>query len=91
MKKEEADTHNGWAFNRLLRLRDGWMLLVFVVSAALWVDGTVRTILILPETLGRHSQDLQAIELRLSALEYLVASDRCLGSPCLNRRISSAF
>ncbi|MBY8977748.1 hypothetical protein KHP62_18185 [Rhodobacteraceae bacterium NNCM2] len=91
MKTNEAARSLGRALGRLKRFRDKWMLVAFLASATLWIDGTLRAYLTLPETLEQHAAEISALKGRLTAVEHLLARDRCRWSVCLRRKVTLAL
>ncbi|MEM0943325.1 MAG: hypothetical protein AAGI70_05190 [Pseudomonadota bacterium] len=67
-----------WA--RLTRLRDKWLVLAFLFSAFLWMEGTAKTFWALPDRLTRVEQMLERVDDRLGRLE--TDSEDCTGHNC---------
>ncbi|MEM7238324.1 MAG: hypothetical protein AAF501_10950 [Pseudomonadota bacterium] len=83
----ETETGAMWrGLNWVWRMRERWVALVFVLSAVLWVEGTVQTFLDMPQTLDRQSTRVVDLEERVGELELVLRNRACGWLPCIGQR-----
>lgn len=71
----------------LERVRDRWLVLVFVGSTVFWVQDTVKAYVTLPNVLERQTASLAALEARILVLEFWVTQPPCFRAGCLRRPV----
>lgn len=85
-----AETENS-AIRRIWRwvqrMRERWIALVFLASAVLWVEGTVRIYLELPEIMALESARMADLEARVGAVERALRRRGCGWHPCLSHEV----
>lgn len=77
MKKNCTGAAQDGFWPMVKRIRDKWVLAAFFLSGLLWMEGTVKSFVTLPEQVGLQAESVKNLELAMTELELRLARGNC--------------